>query len=627
MFNSSTLNILIFGLSNLIPIFLPQNITMAAEKSFIDRNPHLSSSLIIDSTDENIKFLEKNLDSLNVNKSHSSFFAHNSFLWAKQPEKQLFFSTSAKETGKSPSSSNQDDFSENGNVAPELRSNPNPLELPTTPEEVEIQSIIPLTLEDSIALAMANSRELKIAKINVEKSQAVLDESRAEMFPTLSLGAGVTRNLDANGDLPSEVSRISTQNNISDLENSIPVLENQISLISDELNKPFDPNNPLEVQERIYLSIQAVNLQQDLESAKSSLNSNRESLKNIKNYASTFIDGTVSLNYAIYSPSRQARIDFASEQLFISDLDVNRIKNEIVLNVSLAYYDLQQADQQVKINENDVLDRSKRLESLELLLEAALTTRLDLLNAQVELGNSLQNLKNSQTQQKTSQRELARLLVLPPSVTPVTADPIEIAGNWAPSLEASIIMALKNRVELQQQLAQRKSSLAQRKIALAAIRPTLSLFAQYQLLQGYSDDPNINDLVAGNFATGYSFGLQFNWNFFDGGAASAGARQAEADLAISEQRYGEEADSIRFEVEQSYLQLPAQLENIKTAQQAVERATEAVRAAQIRFSASVNTQTEVLDAQTRLVQAQNNLLNAVLGYNRALAELQRAVKN
>lgn len=510
-------------------------------------------------------------------------------------------------------------------IPPDLRVNPNPLDLPTTPQEVETVTI-PLSLEDAIAVAKGNSQQLKIAKINLQKSQAVLDEAKAALFPTLSAAVTASRREEASQGLSTDASEQDTKNQIAQLESSIPAIENQLDQI-DSVLEQLNPADPTVIPTIVSLLIERNNVEQSLLSAQSSLESSREALRDIKNYAGTFIDGTVSLNYNIYSPGRQATINSASEQVLINQLEVQRIENELVLNVTLAYYDLQQADQEVKINQNDVTNRQIRLEGLQLQLEAQLATRVDLLNAQVELDNSIQNLRNSQTVQQTSRRNLARLLNLPPTVTPSASDAIAMSDLWEYSLQESIIMAYKNRVELQQKLAQRKSFEAQREIALAQVRPTLALFANYQMLQSYTDDPRINVLVDGSFSTGYAFGLQLNWNFFDGGAANARARQADADIARTDQEYSQEADSIRFQVERAYLQLPSQVENIDTARQAVNRAQEAVEAAQIRFSAGVTTQTEVLDAQTRLVQAQNNLLNAVLGYNRAKAELQRAVKN
>ncbi|NES82474.1 MAG: TolC family protein [Moorea sp. SIO2B7] len=514
---------------------------------------------------------------------------------------------------------------ENLKTPVELNPNPDPLILPTKPEEVEIKNIVPLTLEESVLLAKANNRQLEIAKLQVERSSANLAQARAALFPSLNLQGRATRLLDANGELAVEASRRSARAERSSSEASIPMLQNRLATIQQQLAQ-IDQTDPTQTLPAVNLLIQQAQVQQSLESVQNSLQSAQTQLGDLRNYANTSVNGTLSLNYAIFSPSRQANIRFAKEQLRVSELEFERIEEQLRLDVALAYYNLQQADMSVRIDETDVQARSKRLEGIELQLEAALATRLDLLNAQVELDNSFQSLRNSKAQQQTAQRNIARILSLPPSITPIAADPVEIAGEWNLSLEKSIILGFKNRVELEQQLAQRESSKAERRLAFAAIRPQVSLFANYNVLRLYSDDPS--DFVArGGFDDGYSFGISFNWTFFDGGAARAGAKRAEADLAIAEQQYADNANQIRFEVEQAYFQLPAQLENVQSANLALERAKEAVRAAQLRFQATVNTQTEVLDAQTRLVQAQNNLLNAILNYNRALVQIQRAVSN
>jgi outer membrane protein TolC len=526
---------------------------------------------------------------------------------------------------------NEDDLVETVDRVDTVETNVNQtadaLQLPRQPEEVRITNQIPLSLDEAIALAKANSRSLQVAQIGVDRSLAVVDEARAALFPTLATGARIQRDLSASGDLGIELDRRNQRNTISEINSRIPELEGQLEAIDNALSESYDPSDPVAVQERVELILARASLQDSLSNAQSTLENTRKSLKDVRNYASTAFSGNINLNYDIYSPQRGATIGLAREQLRISELEVKRVEADLILNVALAYYDLQQAKRQIVIDQADVDVRQKDLQGIRLLLDAALATRLDLLNAEVELDNSIQNLRNSQVQKEIAERNLARLLSLPPSVTPDTAEQIEKAGSWDISLEETIIMAFENRVELQQRLAQRNSAEQQRKIAWAGLKPTVSLFGSYDLLQLYSDDPNVNDLISGNFSTGYSVGVGLNWTFFDGGAASARAKQAEADMAIAEQLYGEDVERIRFEVERAYFQLPALEQNIKTAEQAVEKAQEAVMAAQRRFSAAVNTQTEVLDAQNRLVQAKNNLLNAILGYNRALAELKRAVRN
>jgi outer membrane protein TolC len=619
MFKPFILKVLILGFGGVGVVLSNVKTAKSQDLTFNDKTvnaPELSAQ-----DDLQVNLVKKSKDFLESSVSVEPEVDHSHFELTKAEKNQSLDRGQDTEI----ITENQDNLEEN--LPPQTTSNSELLQLPTDPESVKITTEIPLSLNDAITLAKANNRQIQIAEIGVNKSMALVDEARAALFPTLSTGVRLQRDLSAGSDLSVEVNRRTARNTISDLNSSIPEIQNQLDLIDSALSQSYDPSDPIQVQERVELILARASLQDSLSNSQSTVENTRESLRDLRNHASTFANGNINLNYAIYSPQRGATIRLAQEQLRISELDVKRVEAELMLNVALAYYDLQQANQQIAIDQSDVDTRTRSLEGIRLLLEAALATRLDLLNAEVELDNSIQNLSNSQVQKEVAQRNLARLLSLPSSVTPVAADPIEVAGVWDLSLEETIIMAFDNRVELQQRLAERNSAEQQRQIAWAGVKPTVNLFGTYDLLQLYSDDPAVNDLVSGNFSTGYSVGIGLNWTFFDGGAASARAKQAEADMAIAEQLYGEQAETIRFEVERAYFQLPALQDNIETAKHAVVKAEEAVRAAQIRFSAAVNTQTEVLDAQNRLVQAQNNLLNAVLGYNRALAELKRAVRN
>ena len=73
--------------------------------------------------------------------------------------------------------------------------------------------------------------------------------------------------------------------------------------------------------------------------------------------------------------------------------------------------------------------------------------------------------------------------------------------------------------------------------------------------------------------------------------------------------------------------LESNQENISTSQVAVAQAEEALNLANLRLQAGVGTQLEVLTAQSELTQAQVNNVAAILGYNRALAAIERAISN
>ncbi|MBD2448211.1 TolC family protein [Nostoc sp. FACHB-152] len=329
-------------------------------------------------------------------------------------------------------------------------------------------------------------------------------------------------------------------------------------------------------------------------------------------------NGQAQLTYNLYtSGQRRANIKEAEEQVRFNELDVERQSEEIRLNVSIDYFDLQGADEQVRIAQSSVANAQASLRDAEALERAGVGTRFDVLRSQVNLANAQQDLITAISQQQIARRQLATRLSLPQTVTISAADPVQLAGLWNRSLEESIVLAFQNRPELQQQLAQRNISEQQRRQALATLGPQLSFIANYNLLDQFDDSVSVTD--------GYSVGLRASLNLFDGGAARARAAQARSNIAIAETQFGEQRNQIRFQVEQAFATQQSNLENVTTANTALEQAREALRLARLRFQAGVGTQTDVINSENDLTRAEGNRVTAILEYNRALARLQRSV--
>jgi OMF family outer membrane factor len=335
---------------------------------------------------------------------------------------------------------------------------------------------------------------------------------------------------------------------------------------------------------------------------------------------STNLTGTLDLNYGIYTGGRRgATIARAERSLQQQKLEVERIAEEVRFNATDLYYQLQNADAQVSISQAAVDDASQSLRDAQLLEKAGLGTRFDTLRSEVDLARAEQELTSNISAQRVARRRLIEILSVGQQVELVAADEIQPAGNWELTLEESIVQAFKNRAELEQQLLAREIANDDRQIALADIRPQVSFFAQYNV------DNNFDDST--DFADGYAVGARMNWTLFDGGNANSRARQAESNRDIAETEFARQRNEIRREVEEAYFQLDSNQDNINTTQLNVERATESLRLARLRFQAGVGTQTEVIDSQRDLTDARSQYLQAVIGYNQSLNNLQRAVSN
>jgi len=334
--------------------------------------------------------------------------------------------------------------------------------------------------------------------------------------------------------------------------------------------------------------------------------------------ANTNFSGTAQIKYDLYTSGRRnGAIQQAEEEIRVQELDVERQSEEIRLNVSKAYYDLQQADENVRITQSAVENAQASLKDAMALEKAGVGTRFDVLRSQVNLANSQQDLTNAISQQQIARRKLASLLNLSQSASISAADPVKLAGLWQQPLEQSIILAYQNRPELQQNLARRKIAESQIKQALASSRPQVSLVGRYNLLDQFDDGTSVSD--------GYSLGLQATINLYNGGSAKARASQAKTSIAIAETQFSEQKNQIRFQVEQAYSTQASSLENVQTANVALEQARESLRLARLRFQAGVGTQTDVINALNDLTRSEGNRVKAILDYNRALTELQRYV--
>ncbi|MEH2116934.1 TolC family protein [Nostoc sp.] len=350
----------------------------------------------------------------------------------------------------------------------------------------------------------------------------------------------------------------------------------------------------------------------------SRVTNNGNGFTNNSSQSSTTFNGSAQLNYDLYtSGNREASIRAAEEQLRVDEFDVETQSLTIRLNTSTQYYDLQQADELVRINRSAVANAQASLRDTQAREQAGVGTRFDVLQAQVNLANAQQNLTNSISQQQIARRQLATLLSLSQSVNISAADPVQLAGLWQPTLEETIVQAFQNRPELPQYLAQRNISEQRRRQALSQLGPQISLVGTYNVLDRYNDGVSITD--------GYSAGLQGNISLFDAGVAKARADQSRANIGIAESQFASQRDQIRFDVEQYYSQLQSNLDNVQTSSVALNQAREAVNLARLRFQAGVGTQTEVIDAENDLTRAEGNRVAAILDYNRALANLQRSV--
>ena len=438
-----------------------------------------------------------------------------------------------------------------------LDPHPNFLRFPTRPEEVEIEGTQPITLNQALELAVRNNLDLQQSQLSLEQSLASLRETQADLFPNVNLSSNLTWSDSANARL-----------NIRRQEDTL------------------GQRSPTQ-----------------------------------GDATSTTWNTELSVDYTVFDfGGRAGRIAAAEAQVRNTELEIERQLEQVRLQVQNAYYNIQEADMNVQIGRAAVENAEQSLGDAQNLERAGVGTRFDVLRAEVQLANDQQVLNEALAEQRVSRRQLARLLNVPQSVDLAAADPVDLAGVWELPLDDTIILAFRNRAELQQELIDRDIAQEQQRVVRSQALPQFSLFGSANLVTTSGDG------VSG-LTEGYSAGARMQWNLFDGGVRAATIRQLEVQEESASVRFANARNQVRSEVEESYYQLDSRLQNVSRATTALELAEESLDLARLRFQAGVGTQTDVIAAQNDLTQARGNLVTAILGYNRSLAQLQRAVSN
>ena len=342
----------------------------------------------------------------------------------------------------------------------------------------------------------------------------------------------------------------------------------------------------------------------------------------------------LELDYALLDFARTPRIQAARAQLRQARNTYAANLRSLQLQVSEAYYKLQQADQTVRIRDaavrNDLLILRDTLD----LKTAGLVPRLDVLRRRAVEASDQELLIQALADRAVARRQLAVLLNLPPGLTPEASDPIAVQPRWPLDLERTLLAAYAGNPELDAILAVREALARNRDATAAGLLPKLSLFAT---AGGNASNTNQFDATVSNGgccgstlvpvqnSNGYSWsvGLSLRWLLFDAGTTAAQARSYDRQAAAEAQSYAARRNTIRLRLEQSFFNHEASLAKLASARRGLTAALEAFRDVRLRYMSGLSSELDLSNTQEKLISALVSRLNATVGVNITYAQLLR----
>lgn len=334
-------------------------------------------------------------------------------------------------------------------------------------------------------------------------------------------------------------------------------------------------------------------------------------------------DAALQASYALLNPQRVPLVAAARDQYEKAKFQYVVSLRDLRLQAAQAYFDLQQADDQVRIGQESVRASLVSLRDSKARFQAGVATKLEVLEAETQLARDQQLLANGLAAQSVTRRALAGLLDLPFTVTPTAKDSARVLGVWNASLSESIVAAFSFREELDQAILDISIANSQANSALGAVQPFLNIFTAFTYNQDLGSSGTLTGVTTSGYNYDTTFGARLTWSIFDGGAAAAQSRQSKQLAQENRYRFSQRRDAIRQEVETSFYELEKNNRDIITTSREVISARESLRLARLRFQAGVTTQREVVDNQRDLTNAEVRYSNSVTDYNKRLVELSR----
>lgn len=336
----------------------------------------------------------------------------------------------------------------------------------------------------------------------------------------------------------------------------------------------------------------------------------------INDAESRLYNASIGLNYMLFDGlGRAYNYKKLKEAYNLSELETQAIIENSILQIFTIYYNVAQLTED-ELNILESLKISKqRLERAEYSFNYGQSTKLQVLNAEVDVNNDSIRYINTQRSLANSKRDLN--LLLGRSVTTNFNVDTNVSFNLIFDYQNLIEKAKSRNVEMQKVEKIIELSNFDIKINKSDLYPTLNFNSSYGFNK-YNNDATFTN--AEQLSKGINAGVSLNWNLFDGGNTKTRIQNSKIvadNLQVQKEQVENELErSIANALEiynNTLFILKAEEKNVETNKRNFSRSEEQFKLGQI-------TSIEFRQAQVNLLNAKSNLNSAK--YDAKNAELK-----
>jgi outer membrane protein TolC len=455
--------------------------------------------------------------------------------------------------------------------------------------QINLYAQKPLKLKDALDIALAESFDVKQAKLSLESTEKSLE--------AIQLGIRTSLNFELSPGYT---------NSLNSIYNTNSKTEEYYHIGKTSLDSRFRFNQPI-VFTNGQLSIIGSLV------GRSQFNTG----------ASTNRDYYSNLSFNFRQPlfkynNQKAVLEKAEINLEKAKYNYSKNEADIIYDVTANYYHLLQAKKSLEIKQIELDQKQTSYETAINKFKAGLIAEVEALQLEVELASSKNDLLNASRTYDEMKDNFKILLGID------LKDKIDIEDNieYEPikiERDSAVQLALNNRPEL----LNSKSDITIAEMGLEETKYANNITADLEINYGINKVDNKINNVFRNFLDDRAVNLTVNIPVWEWGKTARQVESQDATIQISKLALENQEKSIKNEINQLINKIESSKERIEILKKSIELADKSYNISLERFKSGNITSFELTQMQLKFTNTKMDILNALIEYKIAIADLER----
>lgn len=320
----------------------------------------------------------------------------------------------------------------------------------------------------------------------------------------------------------------------------------------------------------------------------------------------------VTLAQPIYTGGAvKSGIKIGKEALDLAELNLDKVKKDIVLNTVQAYINVYDAQSMLDVYEASKAALDKTYEIQKEKYDLRMVTKPEILEIERSVKAMEANIVEQKSNIEITKETLGNLLGIKDS-SKIEIVPFTVNDSFTKVINLKDDLGRLKTENTEYQMALKSTTIAKENVNVekADLRPKVTGVINYGTLSGQE---KLSDITKSKNLNG-TVGLNFSWNLFDWGARKLDVTKAKKEVEIKNLEAEQTLDDLEIGIKNVYYQLQALEKSLEAQKIAVEKAEEVYALEEERYNYRLITLNDLLSAESNLREARSTYSRNKLNY-------------